>query len=89
MNWNFNFILKEARGEYFMWTAADDKILPGFYGKNMEMLEKDPNIVCSASQVKYFGHGRDYWAKRSIHGPFKVLKKKNGRKVSKFAKLFY
>ena len=30
MNWNFNFILKEARGEYFVWTAADDKILPGF-----------------------------------------------------------
>ena len=59
-----------------MWTAADDKILPGFYEKNMEMLEKDHNIVCSASQVKYFGHGRDYWAKRSIHGPFKVLKKK-------------
>ena len=76
MNWNFNFILKEARGEYFMWTAADDKILPGFYEKNMEMLEKDPNIVCSASQVKYFGYGRDYWAKRSIHGPFKALKKK-------------
>ncbi len=75
-NWNFNFILKEARGEYFMWTAADDKILPGFYEKNMEMLEKDTNIVCSASQVKYFGRGRDYWAKRSIHGPFKMFKKK-------------
>jgi glycosyltransferase involved in cell wall biosynthesis len=75
-NWNFNFILNKACGEYFMWTAADDKILPGFYEKNMETLEKDPNIVCSASQVKYFGHGRDYWAKRAIHGPFKILKKK-------------
>ena len=76
MNWNFNFILKEARGEYFIWTAVDDKILPGFYEKNMEILENDSNVVCSASQVKYFGHGRDYWAKRSIHGPFKALKKK-------------
>ena len=75
-NWNFNFILNNAYGEYFMWTAIDDKILPGFYEKNMEVLNKDSNIVCSASQVKYFGHGRDYWAKRSIHGPFKALKKK-------------
>ena len=75
-NWNFNFILNNAYGEYFMWTAIDDKILPGFYEKNMETLEKDPNIVCSASQVKYFGHGRDYWAKRAIHGPFKGLKEK-------------
>ena len=75
-NWNFNFILNKASGEYFMWTAADDKILPGFYEKNMETLEKDPNIVCSASQVKYFAHGRDYWAKRAIHGRFKGLKEK-------------
>ena len=38
--WNFNFILKKAKGEYFMWTAVDDKILPGFYGKNIEILER-------------------------------------------------
>ena len=76
INWNFNFILKEAKGKYFMWTAVDDKILPGFYEKNIEILEKNSNIVCSASQVQYFGQGRDYWAKRAKHGPFKILKKK-------------
>ena len=75
-NWNFNFILNKANGKYFMWTASDDKILPGFYEKNIEVLEKNSNIVCSASQVKYFGHNRDYWAKRAIHGPFKGLKEK-------------
>ena len=75
-NWNFNFILNKANGKYFMWTASDDKILPGFYEKNIEILEKNSNVVCSISQVKYFGHNRDYWAKRSIHGPFKGLKKK-------------
>jgi len=74
--WNFDFILKKAKGEYFMWTAADDKILPGFYEKNIEVLEKNPNIVCSASQVKYFGKNRNYWAVRSTRGPFKGLKKK-------------
>ena len=79
-NWNFNFILNKASGEYFMWTAADDKILPGFYEKNMETLEKDPNIVCSASQVKYFGRSRDYWAKRAIHRPFNGIKEKMVRR---------
>ena len=74
--WNFNFILKKARGEYFMWTSADDKILPEFYEKNIEMLEKNPNIVCSASQVKYFGENRNYWVKRAANGSFKGLTKK-------------
>ena len=74
--WNFNFILKKARGEYFMWTSADDKILPEFYEKNIEILEKNPTIVCSASQVKYFGKNRNYWVERSTRGYFKALKKK-------------
>lgn len=24
ISWNFNFVLQEARGDYFMWAAADD-----------------------------------------------------------------
>ena len=75
-NWNFDFILKKAKGEYFMWTATDDKILPEFYEKNIEVLEKNPNIVCSASQVKYFGENRNYWAERAMRGSFKSLTKK-------------
>ena len=76
VTWNFDFILKKARGEYFMWTATDDKILPEFYEKNIEALEKNPNIVCSASQVKYFGENRNYWAERAVRGSFKRLTKK-------------
>jgi glycosyltransferase involved in cell wall biosynthesis len=74
--WNFDFILKKAKGEYFMWTATDDKILPEFYEKNIEILEKNPTIVCSASQVKYFGENRNYWVKRAVDGSFKGLTKK-------------
>ena len=74
--WNFDFILKKACGKYFMWTAVDDKILPGFYEKNIEILEKNSNVVCSASQVKYFGKNRNYWVERSTRGYFKALKKK-------------
>jgi glycosyltransferase involved in cell wall biosynthesis len=76
VTWNFDFILKKARGEYFMWTATDDKILPEFYEKNIEILEKNPNIACSASQVKYFGENRKYWAERDTNGSFKRLTKK-------------
>ena len=76
VTWNFDFILKKAKGEYFMWTATDDKILPGFYEKNIDILEKNPNIACSASQVKYFGKNRNYWVERSTRRSFKKLTKK-------------
>ena len=69
-NWNFNFILEKAKGEYFMWTSVDDKILPGFIEKNMLILEQKSNIVCSASQVKYFGPKTEKLTKKSSHGFF-------------------
>ena len=51
---NFEFILKKATGKYFMWSAVDDLILPTHIEKNLKIL-KNKEIVCSASQVKYYG----------------------------------
>ncbi len=59
-NWNFNFILEKAKGKYFMWTAVDDKILPGFFEKNISILERRNDIVCSISQVKPYGEKTEY-----------------------------
>ena len=55
---NFEFILKNAKGKYFMWTAVDDIILPGFIEKNLEQLQ-NKKIVCSVSQVEYYGEKTD------------------------------
>ena len=51
---NFEFILKKTTGKYFMWSAVDDLILPTHIEKNLKVL-KNKEIVCSASQVKYYG----------------------------------
>lgn len=59
-NWNFNFILDKAKGEYFMWTSVDDKILPGFLEKNISILKNKSSVVCSISQVKPFGEKTEY-----------------------------
>lgn len=55
LSWNFNFVLKEAKGEYFVWAASDDIMLPGFIEKNLDALEKNKNLVCSMSKVKFVG----------------------------------
>jgi glycosyltransferase involved in cell wall biosynthesis len=72
-NWNFNFILQKAEGEYFMWTAVDDKILDGFIRKNLDILEKKSNIVCCASQVKYFGMKTENLKKRTYKSFIKKI----------------
>ena len=53
--WNFNFVLEKAQGEYFVWFAVDDKHESTFLEKNLEIMEKNNNVVASISDVKYFG----------------------------------
>jgi glycosyltransferase involved in cell wall biosynthesis len=55
LSWNFNFVLKEAQGKYFVWAASDDMMLSGFIEKNIDALEKNENLVCSMSRVKFVG----------------------------------
>lgn len=37
---NFNFVLQESQGEYFMWAAVDDQWSPNFISLLLEALEK-------------------------------------------------
>ena len=72
---NFKLLLDESKTEYFVWLAADDYWDPTFLEKNLPILEKNLNIICSASQAKYFGNNIDYWKKRSVQGPFRIFRK--------------
>ena len=49
--WNFNFVLKQSNKEYFIWVSADDKLHPEFLEKNIDILEKNKNVVCSIGDV--------------------------------------
>ncbi|MGY5151485.1 MAG: glycosyltransferase family 2 protein [Candidatus Nitrosopumilus sp. bin_6a] len=81
-NWNFNFILEKARGRYFMWTSVDDKILPGFIEKNISVLEKRENVVCSISQVKPYGEKTKYLNDEKRDKSLGKIKKKLIRKFT-------
>lgn len=46
---NLNKLLELAKGDYVYFAAADDKILPGFFEKSMNLLQKYPSAgLCSA-----------------------------------------
>lgn len=52
---NFQFVLDEAVGDYFMWAAADDLQEPDFIDLLVTALDKDPSLVCVMSDVKNIG----------------------------------
>ena len=52
--WNFNFVLQEAKYDYFVWAAADDIILPEFLEKNINILVSKKNFVGSISNVELY-----------------------------------
>ena len=54
-DWNFRFVLNKASGEYFMWAAADDIWDSTFVEKNIFNLKSNKNLVCSISEVDFFG----------------------------------
>lgn len=42
---NFHFVLRQARGEYFMWVAHDDTRDVDYVARMMAALERDPEAV--------------------------------------------
>lgn len=51
---NYNFVLQKAKYDYFVWTAADDNLLPGFLEKNLSVLELNNKLVGSmTTQLSY------------------------------------
>lgn len=52
---NFEFVLNEARGEYFMWVAHDDIRSPDFLSVNLDFLCRNLDFVASTSPVRFDG----------------------------------
>lgn len=56
---NFQFVLDEAVGEYFMWAAADDHRTADFLEINVFFLQSNPALSASASPNCYKGEESD------------------------------
>jgi len=50
---NFSFVLREAKGRYFVWAAADDRRSKDFLELNSQFLEKSPDYVASTSPTRF------------------------------------
>jgi glycosyltransferase involved in cell wall biosynthesis len=76
VTWNFNFVLQEAKSEYFMWAAADDIILNDFIEKNIKDLDSKKNLVASISKIEPYEMTHDKTQINSTDSKFRNLIKK-------------
>lgn len=51
---NFEFVLRQSKGEYFMWIADDDKLEPDILKKYVEFLMSHPEYSLVSGQIKYW-----------------------------------
>lgn len=73
---NFNFVLKEAKFDYFVWMASDDIIARDFLEKNISMLLSKKNVVCSTSKIKFTGSLIDELESHNTDSIFKKIEKR-------------
>ena len=52
---NFYFLLSQAKGKYFAWTAVDDYLDKDFMEKNLKVLESRNSIVSSIGKIIPYG----------------------------------
>jgi glycosyltransferase involved in cell wall biosynthesis len=55
---NFKFVLDQARGTYFMWSAADDTRSPDFLEENIRFLDGHPDYAASTCPNCFEGRER-------------------------------
>ena len=79
---NYNFVLEQSHGEYFIWAAADDLLLPEFLEKNSHILETKKNVVTSVSKLRMFGDFTENLKKNQNDSTITKIEKKIKTKLS-------
>lgn len=51
---NFEFVLRQATGKYFMWVADDDNLEPLIIHKYVAFLEEHPTYSLVSGEIKYW-----------------------------------
>ena len=61
---NYDWVLRAARGEYFMWLADDDWIEPGYVERCLAELRADPRTGLVCGVVRYYRDGQEIAVER-------------------------
>ena len=79
---NFNFLINEAKGEYYIAAAADDLWEPTFLEKNVKVLDTNKNVVGSISKVEYFGYIEQPKINPFVSSLKKIVRRQNAEPIN-------
>lgn len=51
---NFEFVLQQATGKYFMWMADDDTLVPNIISRYVDFLENHPEYSLVSGKINYW-----------------------------------
>ncbi len=75
ITWNFNFVLSEAKNEYFVFTAVDDVIAPNFLEETLKVLLENDNVSACISKIGTYDSIENISNFNDIDDKFKKLTK--------------
>lgn len=64
--WNFNRVVEECRGEFFVWLASDDAWEREFLERCLAELDADPGVVLAFSHVTYVDEHSEVIGERNL-----------------------
>lgn len=64
---NFEFVLSQASGDFFMWMSDDDSLEPGILKKYVHFLLHHPGYSLVSGQIKYWIDDRPLFCERDFN----------------------
>jgi glycosyltransferase involved in cell wall biosynthesis len=64
---NFDFVLRESTGEYFMWLADDDAFEPGIIPVYVDFLNSHPDYALVSGQILYWDDERSLFYEKDFN----------------------
>lgn len=64
---NFEFVLRQASGKYFMWVADDDALEPAVLEKYVSFMESHPQHALVSGEIKYWLDSRQDLSERGFN----------------------
>lgn len=64
---NFDFLLKQATGEYFIWVSDDDSLAPEVLQKYVAFLNDHPEYALVSGQINYLFEEQSHFVERNLN----------------------
>jgi glycosyltransferase involved in cell wall biosynthesis len=63
---NFEFVMRQASGEFFMWVGHDDFLEPGVLKKYVEFLLSNPDYSLVSGEILYLGAQQSVYHEKNL-----------------------